>query len=302
MKISSYPSLPNIKAANEAFYHLLECGDHEGISNLSDKLLNKNVVPHLDVISRQMDNNHKYKENKRILELITRLAPEAAKYHRFLGEVIERLEGKGGDEALKCYKEAFKLSPGFPANLTDLGRCLLARRQPEVFIEKVENLKPSVYRKIMDNHNIAIYTGCLEQAGREEEASKLRTAQLDAGSRVPVFYNDEANYLLKKADYQGALAIIKRAESSGCANEYSLSVKATALEKSGCEAEASGLRMVQIEAGARNPAFYTDEANYLYSKQRYDKALLILKKAVEQKCEDEYTQTMKAKIEKAKSN
>jgi hypothetical protein len=46
----------------------------------------------------------------------------------------------------------------------------------------------------------------------------LRREQIDAGSNHPAFYNDEANYLIKKYRYDEARAIFEKAENNRLTN------------------------------------------------------------------------------------
>jgi tetratricopeptide (TPR) repeat protein len=150
LKLGSQPSLPNIKAANEAFYHLTESENYDRYYELSDKLLRKDVVPYLEQCSRKLQEDEKYGKNRHLLELLVRLEPKEPKFHRFLGHTIEKVKGKGDDEALKHYREARRLLPDYPDYLNVLGRCLMARGESEVFIEEVEKLREEVYHKVMD--------------------------------------------------------------------------------------------------------------------------------------------------------
>ncbi|HLP44397.1 MAG TPA: hypothetical protein VK469_00515, partial [Candidatus Kapabacteria bacterium] len=145
-------------------------------------------------------------------------------------------------------------------------------------------------------YTLAIKARCFEKSGREDEASRVRREQIDAGSTNPAFYTDEANYLLNKEDYPGALEIIGKAEARKCANEYTLAIKARCFEKSGREDEASRMRREQIDAGSNCPAFYADEANYLIGKNRYDEARAIIAKAEKVGCANEFTRNIKAKL------
>jgi tetratricopeptide (TPR) repeat protein len=233
LKISQHPSLPNIKAANEAFYHLAEGKSYKKFDKLSDKLLrkNKNIVPQLERMSRELSGNRNHKDDRHVLELLIRLEPREPKYHRFLAQTIEKLNGRGDDEALKHYWEAYNLYPTYPHHLADLGKCLQARKKPRDFINLVQSFDKERYRKSMNEHTIAIYTRCLERVGEDEKASLLRMEQIDKGIKDPAFYNDEANYLLRKGEYERALDIIKKAEERGCVNEYIRTIKEKILRK-----------------------------------------------------------------------
>lgn len=296
LKISSHISPPNIQAAGHVLYHLTEAENYEGYYEISDKLLRKDVIPHLEQVSKKLLQEKKYKENRCVLDLLVKLDPHEPKYHRFLARRIEALKGKGDDDAFKHYNEAYRLLPTFPQHMADLGQCLLTRGEPKIFKEIVEKLTPQEYNGVMNNYNLAIYTSCLEKVGDVEKASRLRREQIDAGSRDAAFYADEANYLLSQMRYQEALEIIGKAEERKCADNHTLAIKTKILEESGEEEKASRLRREQIDAGSNCPAFYADEAIYLMKKHRYDEARAIIEKAEKRGCTDEYTDSIKAKL------
>ncbi|MGE5343053.1 MAG: metallophosphoesterase [Candidatus Omnitrophota bacterium] len=295
-------SLPNIKAANEAFYHLDEGENYNRLYELSEKLLRKDVLTRLIEIDTKLYKEKKVEERKPVLELITKINPGEPKYHRFLAQTLEKLNGHGNDEALEHYREAFRLFPTFPPHLNDLGNCLMARNSHQEFIKLIEGFDEETFHKSMNEYLISTYANCLEQVGREDDASKIRQREIDAGSRDKVFYNDEANYLLRKERYDEALAIIKQAEDCQCASEFTVSVKASVLEAKGDEQGASDLRRYQIDAGSRHSAFYNDEANYLLRKGRYDDALAIINQAEDCQCANEYILSVKASVLEAKGD
>ncbi|HLP58324.1 MAG TPA: hypothetical protein VK186_05815 [Candidatus Deferrimicrobium sp.] len=295
LKISSHISPSNIRAAGEAFYHLTEAGNYEGYYELSDELLGKDVIPFLAETSRNLSQAKKYKEDRCVLDLLVKLEPHEPKYHRFLAQTIEKLKGKGDDEAFEHYQEAYRLSPKFPPNLNNLGVCMMSRGNAREFVSLLESLTPVTFRESTNNHTISIYANCLEQLGEDEKASRVRREQIDAGSTNPAFYADEANYLLNQENYPGALEIIGKAEARKCADNFTLAIKARCFEKSGREDESSRVRREQIDAGAANPAFYNDEANYLLNNEHHLEALEIIGKAEARKCANEYTLAIKAR-------
>ncbi len=197
LKMSNHISPPNIRASGEALYHLTEAENYEGYYELSDKLLDKDAIPHLAQVSRNLFRAKKYKEDRCVLDLLVKLEPNEPKYHRFLAQTIEKLKGEGDNEALEHYWEVYNLKSTYPLHLADLGQCLLHRNEPKIFNEIVEKLTPQQYSSVMSNHNVAIYADCLEKVGDEEKASRLRREQIDAGSGDAAFYNDEAIYLMK---------------------------------------------------------------------------------------------------------
>ncbi|HLP61519.1 MAG TPA: metallophosphoesterase [Candidatus Deferrimicrobium sp.] len=173
LKISSHISLPNIQAANHALYHLTEAENYKGYYDLSEKLLRKDAIPHLERLSKKLLFADKHQENRCVLDLLVRLDPTEPKYHRFLAQTIETLKGKGDDEAFTHYQEAYRLSPTFPRNLNNLGLCMMARGNAQEFVSLLESLDPGTYRKSTDNDTIAIYTNCLTHLAQGEEAPRF---------------------------------------------------------------------------------------------------------------------------------
>jgi len=296
LEISSYPNLPNSKIANEALFHLVEAGNYAKFYEISEKLLSNNVIPYLENSSRQLYAKKKFIDNEHVLELIIRLDPENHKAHRFLGQQIERIKGKGNQEALDHYWKAYKYNPTFPPYLNNLGTCLLARNTPKIFIQEVQNMDKEDYEKVMNSHNFAVYTRCLSAVGENEKASKLRMNIIESGTKNPVFYNDEADYLLKAGKYEEALLIIERAEKAGASNDFIISVKAKIFEQTGELEKASKLRMNIIESGTKDSVFYNDEADYLLKAGKYEQALLIIERAEKAGASDDFIMSVKAKI------
>ncbi|MGE5343057.1 MAG: metallophosphoesterase [Candidatus Omnitrophota bacterium] len=295
-------NLANIRAANEAFHHLTEAENYSRLYELSEKLLRKDVVSRLDQLTKKLSKIGNFKDDRHVLELLVKLEPREARYHRFLGETLEKLEGSGNDDALMHYQEAYRLSPTHHSNLSNLGNCLMARNNHQEFIKLIEGFDEETFRKSTNEYSLSIYSRCLEQVSREDAASKIRQREITAGSRNPVFYNDEANYLLRRERYDDALAIIKQAEDRQCSDKYILSVKASVLEAKGDEESASRLRRHQIDAGSRNAAFYNAEANFLLRKERYDDALAIIKQAEDRQCASGFTVSIKASVLEAKGD
>ncbi|MCP5054396.1 MAG: hypothetical protein GY940_44930, partial [bacterium] len=149
LKMSSQPSLPNIQATIEAFFHLLESESYEGFYELSDRLLRKNVASHLQRASKELSKKHNHKADRHVLELLVRIEPREPRFHRFLGDTIERINGRGDEDALKHYREAYRLVPDFPQHLNVLGRCLMARREAGEFVDIVEKLSDDEYETVM---------------------------------------------------------------------------------------------------------------------------------------------------------
>jgi lipopolysaccharide biosynthesis regulator YciM len=149
---------------------------------------------------------------------------------------------------------------------------------------------------IADEYTLSVRASILERLGEGEEASRLRQAQIAAGSRNAVFYHDEAIYLRDANRPDEALQVLDRAERAGIVSEYLLSVRASILERLGEGEEASRLRQAQIAAGSRHAAFYCDEAVYLRDANRLDEALQVLDRAEQAGIANKYTLSVRASI------
>ena len=91
------------------------------------------------------------------------------------------------------------------------------------------------------------------------QATALRMAKINAGSRDSAFYADEAKARLDAGDTAGALELLDLADKNGAANEYTESIRASVLQQTDPK-QAVALRMAKINAGSRNSVFYPDEA------------------------------------------
>ncbi|MDP2156873.1 MAG: hypothetical protein Q8K68_04090, partial [Nitrospirota bacterium] len=151
-------------------------------------------------------------------------------------------------------------------------------------------------RGCIDEYTLNIKAKVLSAMGRGAEASKLRQEQIDKGTRHAASYSDEALYLNDQGDREGALKILGKAESFGCANKYTFAIKTKVLTAMGRETEASHLRREQIDKGSQDEIFYNDEAMYLIHQGDPEGALKILQKAERNACTNEYTFAIKAKV------
>jgi predicted MPP superfamily phosphohydrolase len=147
-----------------------------------------------------------------------------------------------------------------------------------------------------NDFTLAIKAQILGESGQGEEASRLRQERIAAGARDAAFYADEALYLHRKGDSDGALRIVELAEKNHAANDFTLAIKAQILGESGQGEEASRLRQERIAAGARDAAFYADEALYLHRKGDSDEALRIIELAEKNHAANDFTLAIKAQI------
>jgi hypothetical protein len=293
---SARVTLPNIRSASEAVYHFLRAERLDRVFELERRLLSRNLLDELREWSRRLHAEKRDRENRRVLELILAIVPNDAPAHRFMGESIETLHGKGHADALSHYRRAWELSPSYPQNLANLGDCLVARRQANEFIKLVENLDRTTADQGVNDHVTAILAKALSATGRTKDGSALRRKHIDAGSRHAAFYNDEARYQSEQGNHDEALRLLDLAQKRACADEYTESIRATVLERKGDKAAASALRNKRIDAGSTNAAFYADEARYQSERGNQDEALRLLDLAHKRVCANEYTESIRATV------
>jgi tetratricopeptide (TPR) repeat protein len=287
-------SRPKIRATAEAVHHLIAGESYERLREIQKHFIKGPSREQLEALSAKLKVQGKSHENRYVLELLVESAPGDAKHRRFLGETLERILSKGNDQSLALYLEAHSLIPRFPQYLANLGRCWLARKEPQNFIEHVTQLPEEVHTSVMNDHCNSILADCMTQVGDSAAASQLRQSRIAAGSRDPAFYHDEAGYLMDSDKPKDALALLDQAVKLGIDNEYTQSIRASALAASGEPAAASQLRLTQIEAGSRNPVFYADEAKYLMDSGKPKDALAMLDQAATLGIDNEYTQSVRA--------
>ncbi len=290
-------SLPNILASCEAAYHLLQAQAFQRLQELSSNLLGRDTIPILERCSRHLHDIGDNESNRHVLELLVALDSENHKAHRFLGEAIEQLEGRGNKQALEHYLTAYRLLPDFPAYLANIGRCLLMRNEAKFFVELVDNLDERQREKSVDERVQSLYAKCLDRLGNKDQASLLRQTEIKEGSRNPAFYAEEAKNLAEQREFTEALKVFKQAESAGCMNDYLYAIKADVLQQSGETQQASTLRQQQIQAGTTNPAFYNDEAIYCRNFGHYRIALKLLDLADDLELTNEHIRNTRKSIQ-----
>nr|VFJ57311.1 MAG: Predicted transcriptional regulator, contains HTH domain [Candidatus Kentron sp. DK] len=289
--------LPYILAANEAAHHLLEAEEFHRLDELSVTLLGRDTPAQLERWSDRLHERGDREKRRPVLELLTKLLPDEHKYHRFLGETIEKLEGRGVDEALAHYLKAHELDTTYPQNLANLGRCYLARGEPEQFVARVAGLSPLARERAVDAFVQDIHANCLERVGRGEEASALRQERIGQGARNPALYNDEAVYLQKCQRFEEALGVLEKAEEAGVLDDHSWAIRAGILQQMGRGEEASAIRRDRIAAGIRNPIFYNDEALYRWEKLNDPTdALAVLKEAQRAGAADDHGVSIRGRV------
>jgi predicted MPP superfamily phosphohydrolase len=302
-KLGERLALPKVEAANEAFYHLLKAQEYRRLNEIQASLLGRNQLAWIEEEQKRLYESRKYDALRLLLDLWISLEPSNPKPHRFLGEAIDRLEGRGTEAALYHFEMALSLKPGFPPYLSGYGRCLLARGEADRFLAYFEELDPhDRYQALKDSLLISVYSHCLEQAGKGEDASKLRQERIREGVRHAAFYNDEALLLYRQKNPKAALTVLDRADSLGVSDEYTLAIRASILDSIGEKQAASQIRLTRIKAGALNPAFYNDEAKFLLSRNRLYEALELLDLAAARGCANQATNSLRSVILKRLSS
>jgi hypothetical protein len=213
-------SLPNIRSSSEAIYHFLEAKEFERLSEFTENLAWHSLIPDLEAVSHNLYLNEKYREQRYVLELLVSLEPDNTKFHRYLGDSIERIDGIGNSVALEHYWKAYNLAPYFSNNLGCIARSLIARREYEKYVEIVLNFDDQEFEKVMDpKYNLSMYSRCLSKLEDKVKASNIRQKLIDKEVKNPGFYNDEASYLAQKGKKKEALAILALAMKLKIANE-----------------------------------------------------------------------------------
>ncbi|MEM7539214.1 MAG: effector-associated domain EAD1-containing protein [Chloroflexota bacterium] len=272
---------PHLLWAGEAAYHFAESGRWDRLDQISLEFLRQgHLLSILEDWSRELNQRGDTQTNQRVLELIVYLDQGNAKAHNFLGVCIEALTFRGNPEALDHYKTACTLAPDHPMALANLGRCYLARNEPQAFLDYHKRLSSYNRERVMQNDVVvSIYTNALQRVGRASDASQIRQKAIERRAKHPAFYADEARYLSELADYTSALMILSQAVEMGIENDYLRSIRGTVLQKSGRNNEASQIRRQAIADGTTTHVFYADEAIALNDAGRYADALAILDQA-----------------------
>lgn len=292
---------PNLLRAREAFHHLL-CADRaDRLVAIAVELLGgpdeARVVQRLwDYDNALFQRGASRSERVVVLDLITRLDGQDPRSWRYLGESLSHVSASP-DRIQRCFEQALALSPEHPANLANLGKLLLSRGADgaQTFLDRLAQHRQQ-YPEAVNDHVLAIAAQCLMKTGQLAQASQLRRERIEAGTSNPAFYVDEANHQLSLNQAEKALPLLDLAQQRGAANDYSLSIRATALAQSGQAQAASQLRCEQIRAGSRHPAFYSAEADYQLSMGEKDEAQRCLDQVNRLGIGDDVTRALQVKL------
>ena len=223
----------NIRRALEALYHLEQAGEGERITEIAPELFDRRPDEAAAILWRLEEQLIRKRNDdgvRVVLEYILKIKPDEHRAMRFLGECRRKLYGKKDQQAFLLFRAAKDLDPGFPVYWNNYGHAAIDCGEDALteFLQEVESAMPRV---VNDDYFIAIRATALQATGRNDEASRLRMEKINAASRKAVFYADEAKYLLDdKHDPEGALAILDKARSNGCADDFTEAIRATVLQ------------------------------------------------------------------------
>ncbi|HEX7241673.1 MAG TPA: AAA family ATPase [Longimicrobiaceae bacterium] len=294
------PTNVNITRALEAFHHFVAAGDAERVQDIAVELLSGNREWARERMKEFQE--HLFRTGAPIPQQLAALQyravldPDDHAVQRFLGECWQKAEGPHSDRAVACFEKACQLRRDYPHYWANLGKALLARGPADAadFLSRLELLEKDCPEAIND-YVRAIQFDCLRLVGDTRRASAQRMAEIEAGSRHPAFYNDEAKARLDRGDTAGALEVLDLAEQREGANDFTRAIRASVLQRSD-PAAASALRMAEIEAGSRHPAFYNDEAKARLDRGDTAGALEVLDLAERRGCASDFTRSIRASV------
>ncbi|MCJ8274137.1 MAG: hypothetical protein MJK04_32655, partial [Psychrosphaera sp.] len=198
-----------------------------------------------------------------------------------------------GESAFELRQQQIVAGSDNPALYVDQAKALMAQDKPEVALDI---LRLAEKKGINNNHTLNIKTHILEQSGDIKEAMALRQQKIDSGTVDAAFYNDQAQAYLAKNQPEEALAVLDLAEQNGAGDDFTLSIKANALEQSGKVEQAFALRQGEIDNRSRNSVFYHTQAETYLKQGEVDLALDVLLLAENNGAVDEYTRNIKGKV------
>jgi tetratricopeptide (TPR) repeat protein len=151
-------------------------------------------------------------------------------------------------------------------------------------------------RRCGDEVTASIKATALEKLGRGADASRLRQAMIDRGTRSPAIYSAEIAHLIGQNKLNRAKRLVEQADKRGCGNEYIASARAHVLGEMGQGAEASRYRMKLIDGNSRDAAIYHDEAKLQLEQGNPGEAARLLDCVDEFGGSNEYTLTIRASV------
>jgi Flp pilus assembly protein TadD len=198
-----------------------------------------------------------------------------------------------GESAFELRQQQILAGSSNPAIYVDQAKALMAQNKPELALDV---LALAERNGASNAHTLNIKTHILEQSGDIKTAMALRQQQIDSGTDNPTFYNDQAQAYLAQDNPAEALAVLDLAAQNGAGNDFTLSIKANALEQSGKVEQAIALRQREIANRSRNPVFYNAQAETYLKQGEAELALDVLLLAEKNGAGDDYSRTIKEKV------
>lgn len=226
----------NIRRALEALYHLEQGGQGERVVEIAPNLFGRRPEETVKTLWRMeerliVDGHHD--KVRIVLEYLLKVSPDDHRAMRFLGECRRRLYGDKDREAMRLFRQATRVDPGFPQYWANYGHAAIASEDKETVDEFLAEVAEAPERA-RDDHVVAIQAIALEAVGRDDDATNLRQEKIAAGSRNAAFYADHAKWLLDKKDNaDAALKVLEQAQQRGCANEVTATIRALAMQRQG---------------------------------------------------------------------
>ena len=162
------------------------------------------------------------------LESLEKDCPEAIDdYVRAVQADCLELTGQAG-QATDLRMEKITAGSRHPALYADEAK---ARLEAGDAAGALEILDLADRRGCSDKYTDSIRASVLQRSGQAGQATALRMEKINAGSRHPALYNDEAKARLEAGDAAGALEILDLADRHGCSDKYTDSIRASVLRK-----------------------------------------------------------------------
>ena len=133
-------------------------------------------------------------------------------------------------EASALRRQHIEANSKEPAFYVDEVRYLADQQQ---FTQALSLLDRARDNGAADDYSTSIRASILAQSGSPLEASALRRQQIEANSKTPAFYVDEARYLADQQQFTEALALLDRARDNGAANDNTKNIRQSILQRQG---------------------------------------------------------------------
>lgn len=161
-------------------------------------------------------------DEETLAEFLTELAaaPDVVQRYDYVAAVWANALGKAGrdDEAANLRTQKIAEGSLNPVFYADHAKWLLDKKNDASAALTV--LDQAQQRNCANDFTEAIYATALAKVGRDDEAAKLRQANIDAGSTNPAFYTDHAKWHWNQhGNPDAALQVLRLASQRGCADD-----------------------------------------------------------------------------------